>query len=142
VLLVGHAGPAGWECIVYHLGLALGGRPAASFAKRLILPVSNDTILRVGANSRAPRRPLVFLGGWLGRVLAERAGLCAYNLGRACPPPLDLGTAFTEAFASMRGGALGGEGAARTRELPECCGIVPIVQPIPVAPSARGPAPQ
>ena len=28
--------------IVHHLGLALGGRPAASFAQRLRLPVSND----------------------------------------------------------------------------------------------------
>jgi hypothetical protein len=35
------------DCIVYHLGLALSGRPAASFAKRLMLPVSNDTLLRV-----------------------------------------------------------------------------------------------
>jgi hypothetical protein len=35
------------ECIVHHLGLALGGRPAAGFAKRLMLPVSNDTPLRV-----------------------------------------------------------------------------------------------
>lgn len=34
------------ECIVHHLGLALGGRPAASFARRLMLPVSNDTLLR------------------------------------------------------------------------------------------------
>ena len=33
--------------LVYHLGLALGGRPAASFAQRLRLPVSNDTLLRV-----------------------------------------------------------------------------------------------
>lgn len=33
--------------IVHHLGLALGGRPAAMFAKRLMLPVSNDTLLRV-----------------------------------------------------------------------------------------------
>ncbi len=33
--------------IVHHLGLALGGRPAASFARRLQLPVSNDTLLRV-----------------------------------------------------------------------------------------------
>lgn len=33
--------------IVHHLGLALGGRPAASFARRLMLPVSNDTLLRV-----------------------------------------------------------------------------------------------
>lgn len=35
------------DCIIHHLGLALGGRPAASFAKRLMLPVSNDTLLRV-----------------------------------------------------------------------------------------------
>lgn len=35
------------EHIVHHLGLALGGRPAARFAKRLMLPVSNDTLLRV-----------------------------------------------------------------------------------------------
>lgn len=33
--------------IVHCLGLALGGRPAASFARRLMLPVSNDTLLRV-----------------------------------------------------------------------------------------------
>jgi transposase len=33
--------------VVHHLGLALGGRPAASFAQRLMLPVSNDTLLRV-----------------------------------------------------------------------------------------------
>ncbi|WP_414637994.1 transposase family protein [Aliidongia sp.] len=30
--------------LVHHLGLALGGRPAASFARRLMLPVSNDTL--------------------------------------------------------------------------------------------------
>jgi transposase len=35
------------EHIVYHLALALGGRPAAPFARRLMLPVSNDTLLRV-----------------------------------------------------------------------------------------------
>src|SRR5260370_20268505 len=33
------------EYIVHYLGLALGGRPAASLAKRLMLPVSNDTLL-------------------------------------------------------------------------------------------------
>jgi len=33
------------DCIVHHL--VLGGRPAANFAKRLMLPVSNDTLLRV-----------------------------------------------------------------------------------------------
>jgi len=35
------------EEIVHHLGLALGGRPGAGFAQRLMLPVSNDTLLRV-----------------------------------------------------------------------------------------------
>jgi len=33
--------------IVHHLGLVLGGRPGAVFAERLMLPVSNDTLLRV-----------------------------------------------------------------------------------------------
>jgi transposase len=35
------------ESIVHHLGLALGGRPAAGLARRLMLPVSRDTLLRV-----------------------------------------------------------------------------------------------
>ncbi len=35
------------ECLVHHLGLALGGRPAAAMARRLMLPVSNDTLLQV-----------------------------------------------------------------------------------------------
>ena len=33
--------------LAHHLGLALGGRPAATFAQRLMLPVSNDTLLRL-----------------------------------------------------------------------------------------------
>lgn len=32
--------------LVHHLGIALGGRPAASFARRLMVPVSKDTLLR------------------------------------------------------------------------------------------------
>ena len=35
------------ETIVHHLGLALGGRPGAEFANRLMMPVSKDTLLRV-----------------------------------------------------------------------------------------------
>ncbi len=35
------------DSLVHHLGLALGGRPAASFARRLMRPVSNDILLRV-----------------------------------------------------------------------------------------------
>ena len=43
------------DAIVHHLGLALGGRPAACFAKRLMLPVSKDTLLRVvRRRSRSP----------------------------------------------------------------------------------------
>jgi len=34
------------EQIVHCLALALGGRPAASFSRRLCIPVSNDTLLR------------------------------------------------------------------------------------------------
>jgi transposase len=51
------------DCIVHHLGLALGGRPAASFARRLMLPVSNDTLLRlVRRRTRAPSEPLSVIG--------------------------------------------------------------------------------
>ena len=35
------------EGIVHHLGIALGGRPAARLPRRLMLPVSRDTLLRV-----------------------------------------------------------------------------------------------
>src|SRR5271169_2214548 len=41
--------------IVHHLALALGGRPAASFARRLMLPVSNDTLLRLVRRRGSPR---------------------------------------------------------------------------------------
>ncbi len=34
------------ELIVHHLGIALDGRPAAALARRLMLPVSKDTLLR------------------------------------------------------------------------------------------------
>lgn len=49
--------------IVHHLGLALGGRPAASFAERLMLPVSNDTLLRVVRRRARPvTGPLIVVG--------------------------------------------------------------------------------
>ena len=51
------------DTIVHHLGLALGGRPAAGFAKRLMLPVSKDTLLRVvRCRSRPPAGPLRVIG--------------------------------------------------------------------------------
>jgi transposase len=52
------------EGIVHHLGIALGGRPAASLARRLMVPVSRDTLLRV-VRRRAPLRdaePVSVLG--------------------------------------------------------------------------------
>lgn len=51
------------ECIVHHLGLALGGRPAANFAQRLRMPVSNDTLLRVvRRRAKLPTEPLKIVG--------------------------------------------------------------------------------
>jgi transposase len=51
------------DCVVHHLGLALGGRPAASFATRLMLPVSNDTVLRVVRRRALARtEPLTVVG--------------------------------------------------------------------------------
>ncbi|MET4324040.1 transposase [Bradyrhizobium sp. RT5a] len=51
------------DSIAHHLGLALGGRPAAGFAKRLMLPVSKDTLLRVvRRRSRPPVDPLRVVG--------------------------------------------------------------------------------
>lgn len=51
------------ETIVHHLGLALGGRPAAAFADRLMMPVSNDTLLRVvRRRTEQPRDKLAIIG--------------------------------------------------------------------------------
>ena len=51
------------EGLVHHLGLALGGRPAAAFARRLMLPVSNDTLLRVvRRRARTDAGPLSVIG--------------------------------------------------------------------------------
>src|SRR5246127_2483749 len=51
------------DSIVHHLGLALGGRPAAGFANRLMLPVSKDTLLRVvRRRSRSPADSLKVIG--------------------------------------------------------------------------------
>ena len=42
------------EGIVHHIGIALGGRPAATLARRLMLPVSRDTLLRVVRRRAVP----------------------------------------------------------------------------------------
>jgi transposase len=51
------------ELIVRHLGIALGGRPAAALARRLMLPVSRDTLLRVVRGQVVQdRRPIHVIG--------------------------------------------------------------------------------
>jgi transposase len=42
------------QAIVHHVGLALGGRPGQSLARRLLLPVSKDTLLRVVRRCSTP----------------------------------------------------------------------------------------
>jgi transposase len=49
--------------IVHCLGLALGGRPAANFARRLMMPVSNDTLLRVVRRRGCPPFPAPIVVG-------------------------------------------------------------------------------
>jgi transposase len=51
------------EAIVHHLGVALGGRPAAALARRLMLPVSKDTLLRaVRRHAAGNSSPLNVIG--------------------------------------------------------------------------------
>ncbi len=66
------------DSIVHHLGLALGGRPAAGFAKRLMLPVSRDMLLRVvRRRHRPPADPLKVVGidDWAWRRNHQYAGI-------------------------------------------------------------------
>jgi len=43
------------DALAHHLALALGGRPAAGFAARLMLPLSNNTLLRLLRKRGSPR---------------------------------------------------------------------------------------
>lgn len=73
--------------LVHHLGLALGGRPAASFAKRLMLPVSNDTLLRVVRRRGCPPFPrptVIGIDDWAWRR-NQRYGTIICDLERRRP---------------------------------------------------------
>jgi len=95
VLLVRSRRTSRLDCIVHQL--ALGGRPAASFAKRLMLPVSNDTVLRVVRARACPRtEPLNVVGidDWAfrrnhsyGTIVCdlERRRIDALDLAKASP---------------------------------------------------------
>ena len=74
------------ESIVHHLALALGGRPGANFTKRVMLPVSGDTLPRVvrrtpsrkiGADPPSVRAaPAPSSMPWFSRSLAPRLKFC------------------------------------------------------------------
>ena len=79
------------DSIVHHLGLALGGRPAAGFAKRLMLPVSKDTLLRVirrrSRPSADPLRSSALMIGPGGAITATPASSATWKgagLSRCC----------------------------------------------------------
>jgi transposase len=117
------------DCIVNHLGLALGGRPAAGFAKRLMLPVSNDTLLRVvRRRSRTPadRLEVVGIDDWAWRRNHRYASIiCNLERRRVVTLLPDREPATAQAWfaahptiaiiARDRGG---GYGEAATRGLP------------------------
>lgn len=72
------------QTIVHHLGLALGGRPGQGLARRLLMPVSEDTLLRI-VRARAPTvRPasrVIGIDGWAW-TRGHRYGSTVCNLER------------------------------------------------------------
>ncbi|MBB3648318.1 transposase [Rhizobium sp. BK619] len=112
------------------MALALGGRPAARFAQRLMLPVSNDTLLRViRRQGLPPLTPpsLIGIDDWAWRR-NHRYGTIVCDLERRRPLSLlpDREPATAEAWlrqnpqvqivARDRGGAYG---LAAARALPD-----------------------
>ena len=118
------------EEVVHHLGLALGGRPGAGFAQRLMLPVSNDTLLRIVRRHARPRtEPLTVVGidDWAHRR-NHRYGTIVCDLERRRVVALlpDREQATAEAWLRQHPGISvvsrdrgGGYGEAVARALPD-----------------------
>ena len=122
------------DYVVHHLGLALGGRPAASFARRLMVPVSNDTLLRVVRRRRGPERPrpcVVGIDDWAWKR-NQRYGTIVCDLERRKPVTLlpDREPATAEAWLSNQPQIMivardrgGGYALAASRALPHATQI-------------------
>jgi len=118
------------EHIVHHLGLALGGRPAASLAKRLMVPISNDTLLRVvrrRASLPDERLNVIGIDDWAWRR-NHRYGSIVCDLERrrivTLLPDREIATvrawlADHPQIAAVSRDRGGGYGEAVTRALPE-----------------------
>lgn len=122
------------ETVVHHLGLALGGRPGAGLARRLMLPVSNDTLLRVvRRRTMKPDAPLHVVGvdDWAFRRNC-RYGSIVVDLERRRPVALlpDREIATVAAWLSLHPGIAvvsrdrgAGYGEATARALPHAVQI-------------------
>ena len=78
------------DTVAHQLGLALGGRPGAGFARRLMMPVSNDTLLRLvrrrGSPAFSPPRA-IGIDDWAWKRNA-RYGTLICDLERRCTTSL------------------------------------------------------
>jgi transposase len=122
------------ETVVHHLGLALGGRPGSALAQRLVMPVSNDTLLRVvRRRARLPTEKLTVIGidDWAWRR-NHRYGTIVCDLERRRIVALlpDREPATAEAWLALHPGIAvvardrgGGYGEAAAKALPNAVQI-------------------
>jgi transposase len=117
------------QSVVHHLGLALGGRPGQSLARRLLFPVSKDTLLRA-VRSQSPEQQstphVVGIDDWAWKR-GHRYGTIVCDLERRRIVDIlpDREAATVEAWLSARpeirvvSRDRGGYGQAVARALPE-----------------------